>query len=124
MFFRTKKELKEVRNFSVENQYASVTFLEPVNLLKFEIDENIELDHQLVKIHPDRPQELGTGFNQSARIVFKEYFDPEVFRRLGRAEIEEQVRENFERVYGGNSHLQLVGFNARLNQLVLEASHF
>jgi hypothetical protein len=70
----TEEELKNVNQFSIENEHGRIEFLDTVDLRNVDFDKDIIIDHKCIEVYGDRSPEQkpkkGEGLNQTARITF------------------------------------------------------
>ena len=70
----TENELKSVENFSIENEFGKIQFMEPVDLRNADFDKIVKIEHKYIEVYGDDAAELkpkkGEGLNNPAIIYF------------------------------------------------------
>jgi len=71
-----------LEDFIIKNEWATVRFLEPVNVLDLDLDEIINFSHNSVELYPEEKfptsvkPKIGEELNKPATIIFNQ-FGPE-----------------------------------------------
>lgn len=79
IFRMSQKELENVEDFSIENEYGKIEYLEPVDLYKANLDEIFEISQGEVSVYGNnffRPPK-GEKFNKKATIYLYKMFPGE-----------------------------------------------
>ena len=64
----TEEELRNVKKFSVYNQFGKIEFLENVDLTELNIDKIISIDNKAISLYQDYKPEEGNELNKPANI--------------------------------------------------------
>lgn len=79
----TVEQIKKVKNFKIWNINGKIEFLEEVNLLRENIDLNVNIGEKSVEVYPQsqycsqtlKKPEIGEKLNKKARITFYKMFE-------------------------------------------------
>lgn len=71
----TEKELSQVEDFSIKNQWGKIHFLGKTDLRGLNLDKIVIIEKAKVEIYPENSErpEVGKGLNKSATITFYHY---------------------------------------------------
>lgn len=117
-------ELKAVKNFSVQNEWASIAFTEPVDVTNANLDQILTLKHKVVAMYEgveekDMPKP-GEKMNRKAVLTFRRFDVPEV--KGVKMELQKFILKMIQTMH--SQGMQFVSYDQENSVLRVEVNHF